>query len=307
MSMPTNIGVVDTMFDLPYRDRNWSQHFATLLRDRDSKEQAFKHPAGYMFKDPVDVERGDDPIGSTLREMDKFNIELALINVSDDVTRAAVLMHPDRFLANVLIDPNEGMEAVRKLDAAHSELNIVAASFFPCGVNVAIDDKRVYPIYAKCVELDIPIFVNAGVPGPRMPYKPQHVGLVDEVCWFFPDLKIVLRHGCEPWTELAVKLLLKWPNLYYSTSAFAPKFFPRDIIDFANKRGADKVIYAGYYPSGLSLERSFSELPDVPFRDHVWPKFLRDNALKVLKLTDRFPLAAPPEPAAATAKEGSDV
>jgi len=94
----------------------------------------------------------------------------------------------------------------------------------------------------------------------------QQVALVDEVCWFFPELRLVLRHGCEPWTDLAIKLMLKWPNLYYSTSAFAPKFYPRDIVDFANSRGADKIIYAGYYPSGLTLDRIFDEMKNVRSR-----------------------------------------
>jgi len=78
--------------------------------------------------------------------------------------------------------------------------------------------------------------------------------------------------------------LLKWPNLYYSTSAFAPRYYPKAIVDFANTRGADQVMYAGYYPMGLSLDRIFKEMPDVPFRDHVWPKFLRENALRVFNL-----------------------
>jgi predicted TIM-barrel fold metal-dependent hydrolase len=94
----------------------------------------------------------------------------------------------------------------------------------------------------------------------------------------------VTRHGGEPWQALLVKLMLKWPGLHYSTSAFAPKHFPREIIDYANTRGRDKVLYAGYFPMGLSLERSFTELPNVPFRAEVWPAFLRDNALRVLKL-----------------------
>ena len=81
--------------------------------------------------------------------------------------------------------------------------------------------------------------------------------------------------------------MLKWPNLYYSTSAFAPKHYPKDIINFANTRGADKIIYAGYYSAGLGLDRIFSELPNVPFRDHVWPKFLHENATRVFKLDDR--------------------
>src|SRR5262249_13155824 len=155
-----------------------------------------------------------------------------------------------------------------------------------CGYvpQVPINDKRMYPFYAKCIELDIPICVNAGVPGPRVPMGPQRVARLDEVCWYFPELRLVTRHGCEPWTALAVKLMLKYPNLYYSTSAFAPKYYPRDIIDFANTRGADKILYAGYFPSGLSFERIFGELPEVPFRDHVWPKFLRENAVRVFRL-----------------------
>jgi uncharacterized protein len=78
--------------------------------------------------------------------------------------------------------------------------------------------------------------------------------------------------------------MLKWPNLYYMPSAFAPKHYPEASIKYANTRGADKIMYAGYYPMGLSLERIFTEMPKVPFRDHVWPKFLRDNAIRVFKL-----------------------
>ena len=136
------------------------------------------------------------------------------------------------------------------------------------------------------VELDIPFACCVGVPGPRLPMAPQKVELIDEVCWFFPELKFVMRHGAEPWTELAVKLMLKYPNLYYMTSAFAPKHYPQTIINYANKRGSDKIMYAGYFPMGLSLERIFKELPDVPFRDDVWPKFLRENAVRVFKLND---------------------
>ena len=143
-----------------------------------------------------------------------------------------------------------------------------------------------YPIYAKCSELGIAVFCCAGVPGPRLRMELQKVEYIDEVMYDFPELTFVTRHGCEPWQDLAVKLMLKWPNLYYSTSAFAPKHYPKDIIHFANTRGADKVMYAGYFPMGLSLDRIFSELPNVPFRDHVWPKFLRENARAVLGIDE---------------------
>jgi predicted TIM-barrel fold metal-dependent hydrolase len=219
--------------------------------------------------------------------MDRFNITRGMLNVATNpVARRAAVEHPDRFVASFNVDPNRGMECVRELDASVRELDVRSAQVFPAGLlpQVPINDKKMYPLYAKCVELDIPVFVNAGVPGPRVPMACQDVALIDEVCWFFPELKLVMRHGAEPWTALAVKLMLKWPNLYYSTSAFAPKHYPSDVVYFANTRGADKVLYAGYFPMGLSLERIFSELPAIGFRDHVWAKFLRGNAERLLKL-----------------------
>ena len=92
-----------------------------------------------------------------------------------------------------------------------------------------------------------------------------------------------MRHGAEPWADLAVKLMLKYPNLYYSTSAFAPRHYPKAIVDYANSRGADKILYAGYFPAGLTLERIIGELPRVSFKPEVWPKFLYGNACRVLK------------------------
>jgi uncharacterized protein len=163
---------------------------------------------------------------------------------------------------------------------------IRAVTAFPAGCfpQVPINDKKFYPIYAKCCELDIPIFVCSGVPGPRIKMACQHVELIDEVMYDFPELTFVTRHGCEPWADLAVKLMLKWPGLHYSTSAFAPKHYPPAIIKYANTRGADKIIYAGYFPMGLSLDRIFHDMPNVGFKDEVWPKFLHDNAARVLKL-----------------------
>jgi hypothetical protein len=244
-----------------------------------------------MFKHvPNFQEHLDDPVSYLLSEMDKHGISMAMVGTSfrNEQSQKAIKDYPNRFFGSFEVDPNRGMEAVRELEAAVRELGVKSATAFPAGLTpqVPINDKKFYPIYAKCVELDIPICVCAGVPGPRVPFAPQEVGLIDEVCWFFPELKFVTRHGCEPWADLAVKLMLKWPNLHYSTSAFAPKFYPKDVVHFANTRGADKVMYAGYFPMGLSLDRIFEEMPDVPFRDHVWPKFLRENAVRVFKLDE---------------------
>mgnify|MGYP001792981317 CR=1 FL=1 len=85
----------------------------------------------------------------------------------------------------------------------------------------------------------------------------------------------VPRPGCERGAPPAWKLLLHRPTPSSPTSAFAPPYYPDAVVKFANTRGADKVMYAGYYPMGLSLDRIFKEMPDVPFRDHVVSGALR--------------------------------
>ena len=135
----------------------------------------------------------------------------------------------------------------------------------------------------------------AGIPGPRVPFAPQRVELIDEVCYDFPELTFVMRHGAEPWTELAVKLMLKWPNLYYSTSAFAPKHYDRDIIDYANTRGADKIIYAGYFPAGLTYDRIWNDMPNVPLQGRGLaqvPPRQRPQGPAPRLITGRRPVAA---------------
>ena len=93
-----------------------------------------------------------------------------------------------------------------------------------------------------------------------------------------------MRHGAEPWTDLAVKLMVKWPGLHYSTSAFAPRHYPSAMVDYANTRGVEKILYGGYFPMALCLERIVAELADLPLRDHVWEPFLAGNARRILGL-----------------------
>lgn len=288
MGYPKDIRIIDCMLGIPEAEdkSEWYESFKPLLKDEQSRE-AFKMPAQYMFKDIPDTDNADDFVKWTVDQMDKFGIEAALVGWNEnDTSRRAKAQYPDRFFFDLPCNPNGGMEEVRRIKRIHEEVGLSAISVFPAGTNpqIAINHKYMFPIYACAVELDVPILLNVGIPGPRIPMETQKVEHLDEVCWFFPDLKIVMRHGAEPWEALAVKLMLKWPNLYYSTSAFAPKHYPKAIIDYANSRGSDKIIYAGYFPMGLSLERIFADMENVPLKDEVWPKFLRENAKRVFKL-----------------------
>ena len=281
MTRPRGIAVIDTLTG--FRSASNIAPFPGLRADG-----AANNTIGYMFKE-MPANRAQDvddeqSVDETVAKMDAHGVAIGLVSLTNEATKLALRKHPERFAASLAVDPNEVMGSVRAIRQAVDEFGIRAVTMFPSGVSpqIPIDDRRAYPVYAACVELGLPVFVAVGVPGPRLPMAAQKVELIDQVCYDFPELVFVMRHGGEPWVDLAVKLLLKWPNLYYSTTAFAPKHYPREIIDYANTRGADKVVYGGYYPFGIELERTFAEFDDVPFKDEVWPKFLRANAAKIL-------------------------
>jgi len=292
------LGIVDTMIGFPTDPDRLYATMRENLRDRESRED-FVMPAEYMFHDVPErtIDREIDPIALTLGEMDRYGIAVGLISASADEALAdrALRDHPGRFVASWTCDPNDGVAGIRRLAQAKQRWDVRAVSFFPHGTSpqVPLDAPMMYAFYSKCIELDLPAFVTVGIAGPRLPSMVQHVERIDQVMYDFPELVFVMRHGAEPWVDLAVKLMLKWPNLHYSTSAFAPRHYPEAVIDYANTRGAERVMYGGYFPMGLSLERIAAELPSVGLKDDVWPMFLRHNAARVLRLEPPASLPSP--------------
>lgn len=259
-----------------------------LLKDSGSDDFGH-HPAEYLFKDAGDRMGESLTMDALVALMDHHQITTAQIDVNPvrpEEFHEVAERHPGRFIGSVGIDPNLGMKSLRSMKrAVESHPDIRSVSAAPClyAPQVAIDAALMYPFYAACCEVDVPINVLAGVPGPRLPFDCQRVERIDPVCYDFPELKLIMRHGCEPWEALAVKLMIKWPNLYFSTTAFAPKHYPQAIIDYANTRGTEKIMFAGYFP-GLSWERVLGELDELPLRDHVWEPFLGGNARRVFGL-----------------------
>jgi len=115
-----------------------------------------------------------------------------------------------------------------------------------------------------------------------MPAEPQRPLYLDEVCLFYPELKIVMAHGADPWWGEAIRLLLKYPNLYLMTSANAPKYLPAELIQFMNTRGQHKVLFASDHPV-LPFDRCLAEAAALPFREGVLEKYPRENALAVFR------------------------
>ena len=220
-----------------------------------------------------------------LEAMDRAGVEKAVLTTTAEHPSPHVLSfaeaRPDRFALSVQVDPRPGMRALRALEIIAREQPVVLARVVPFMVGLPPDDRCYYPVYAKCIELGLPIAVNTGLPGPPVPGKMQDPLYLDEVCYFFPDLTVIMAHGADPWWNVAIRLMIKYRNLYLQTSAYAPRYFPPELVHFMNTRGQDKVIFASDHPV-LSFERCLQEAQDLDLREGVLDKFLYANAERVL-------------------------
>ena len=225
------------------------------------------------------------PLEELLQQMDAAGVERAIITMDaydpEPIAEMAAAF-PGRFICSATIDPTTGMEALRLLDKLVAKHALRLARIVPFLINRPPNDKAYYPVYAKCIELDLPISINTGIPGPPMPAEPQRPLYLDEVCLFFPEAKIIMAHGADPWWGEAIRLLLKYPNLHMMTSAYLPKYLPAELIQFMNTRGQHKVLFASDHPV-LSFERCLAEAAALPLRDGVLERYLRGNALELFR------------------------
>lgn len=230
---------------------------------------------------------GGASLEHAVAELDRFGVERAGISVDDEpeLARSALAAHPDRFFARTEVDPRSGMEELRRLERLARELPLRLVTASPARLFLPIDDKLFYPVFAKCVELDVAFCTSLGVPAERVPFAPQKVERIDEVAWFFPELRIVMRGGCEPWQALAVLLMRKYPNLSFVSGGAPPSELPAEVVEFANEDGAHQVWFASDSPAGEGCERFYKALPELGLSRAVWPRFLRENAARILKLS----------------------
>lgn len=221
--------------------------------------------------------------------MDRCGVETSILSLRAENPSEQVLAftraRPDRFVLAAYVDPRRGMHAVRALEKVVRNEPVALARIVPFMTGLPPDDKACYPIYAKCIELGLPISVNTGIPGPPAPGKVQDPILLDEVCLFFPELTLIMAHGADPWWNVAIRLMLKYRNLYLMTSAYAPRYFPPELLHFMNTRGQDKIMFASDHPV-LGMDRCVQEAQELDLREGVLDKFLYANAARVL--TDRL-------------------
>ena len=205
-----------------------------------------------------------------------------------EIVAEAVRAHPDRFCGLAGIDPTEGMDGVRALERAVKELGFIGAHAYPHWFELAPDQARWYPFYAKCVELDVPIQIQVGQSLIYAPdYRCRSVGqpiTLDAVACDFPELRIVGIHVGIPWHDEMIAMAWKHPNVFIGLDAHSPRYWPESVVRYAGSYGQDKVIFGTDFPV-LDFARSRREIDALGLKPEARRKLLRDNALRVYQLT----------------------
>lgn len=197
---------------------------------------------------------------------------------------ALIARYPGRLYGTVMVDPLGVSQSYAQVDRAVKEYGCIGVRIMPSMAGLPLDHALYYPIYAKCEELQVPLTVNLGVPGPMRPARLQQPMLLDEVLLAFPNLKIVGTHIGHPWHLETLALLQKHRNFYLMTSGWAPKYVPTEIVHFMNTRGSHRVMWASDFPL-IGMDRATREASELPLKAEVFKRYARDNCVEIFGLT----------------------
>jgi uncharacterized protein len=239
-------------------------------------------------------------ISKVLDEMDANGVQRAIVTGNMKEPGGSpikfVEARPDRFaLSAGGFDFLRPMPSIRRLQSFAANYPVACASAGPSfwGDGMYPPDNAVYfPLYTKCCELELPLCMNAGLPGPPIPGEAQNPIYYDRVCVRFPELMLCMIHGADPWWDIAIRLMIKYPNLHLMTSAWAPKYLPESLLHYMRTRGKTKVIFASDAPV-LSITRTIGEAMKLDLPDGVRDNYLYGNAQRFF--FDRMDAGVPDE------------
>lgn len=191
---------------------------------------------------------------------------------------------PERFVGVATVDLSKPVAAVRELERAVQELGFKALRIVPWLWKLPPNHRWYYPLYLKCIELDIPFCTQVGHTGPLMPSETgRPVPYLDEVALDFPELRIVAGHIGYPWTDEMIGLAWKHDNVHIDTSAYLPRYYPTALLHFMQSYGQDKVLFGSNFPQ-LSLSRCMQQVGELGLPPEVLDRFLAGNARRVFRL-----------------------
>ena len=252
---------------------------------------------------PLDMRRGVS-IAKYLKRMDRAGIERSLLIAvrcgdlrvagSFEIPYAMVAKicakYPERFSALAGVDPTRGMQGLYDLQQAVKKMGFVGAHFYPHWFSMRPDAAQMYPYYAKCCELGIPLMMQVGhnlvySQERRLPSVARPI-LLDQVAIDFPELTLIGIHIGVPWTDEMISMCWKHDNIFTAGDAYAPKHWPGPFVHYAKTYGRHKVLFGTDWPV-IDPERAVREVADLDFKPAAHRLMMRDNALRIFRKIKR--------------------
>ncbi len=231
--------------------------------------------------------------------MDKAGLDKALIpairmmsyqkktmvwDITEEEVHATVSKYPDRLVGLCGFNPLLKMEAVRNVERAVKAYGFKGVYIHTYGFGIPLNDRLYYPLYAKCVELGIPVSMQVGHSAEHMPNELGRPIHLDIVALDFPELKLIGAHTGWPWTEEMISLAWKHENVYLGIDAHHPKYLEPSLIQFIKTRGQNKVLYGTNYPAILHGDSINVIRNELGLTEKVAEKVLHRNAAAVYGL-----------------------
>lgn len=198
--------------------------------------------------------------------------------------------HGPRFIGFAGVDPHKGMDAVRELEFAIRELDLRGLNIQCFECKLPANDKKLYPLYAKCIELDIPVNIHIGINfSTRTKMSYGHPENLDEVMIDFPELRVVASPPGFPWIQELIGVSWRHPNLYIGLVAVRPKYLNvansgyEPLLQYGNTILQDKIIFGSAWPM-QPIEQAIADVEALPIKEEVRKKWLGLNAARFLRL-----------------------
>ena len=258
-----------------------------------------QHPTLRHIQDPIfsslmrwnktDVPQEELPVEMTIQLMDAAHVAKSLISawvapnkemISNDEVASFVKQYPDRLIGVGSVDISQPVRAVAEIRRCVDKLGFKAIRVLPWLWELPPTDRLFYPVYTACCELGVPFCTQIGHTGPLMSSEVGRPIYLDRVALDFPELKIVGGHIGYPWTEEAIAVATKHPNVYIDTSAYTIKRYPPEIVRYLKTNGKHKVLFGTNYPM-IMPEKALGDLASLDLSPEIQDLFLGKNAQKV--------------------------
>jgi predicted TIM-barrel fold metal-dependent hydrolase len=213
--------------------------------------------------------------------------------VPNDEIAEAAHAHPDVLIPFGSVDPHLGRAAAREVHRLVDEQRVRGFKFHPTVQAFHPNDRMAYPVYEAIAEHGlIALFhtgqtgIGAGMPGGAgLRLKYSNPLAVDDVAADFPDMPIVLAHPSFPWQDEALAVATHKPQVHIDLSGWSPRYFPPQLVQYANTLLADKVLFGSDFPM-ITPDRWLADFETLDIKPEVRPKILKHNAARLLGLSE---------------------